>query len=160
MPYEEYSSPRVAMRNVSDPAVFTRNFQVRLDDAVRLETVTHRANKPWRSARIGIEVHGELPIYIKSRDAERNVVTHVGTLEDVVVYPTENPEKATRLREHVADRDTWSEHFDGADTLYLLRDCRELEDPFPFTELRKIVDGEPLPPSYSRQPAYVYQIDR
>lgn len=159
MSYKQYSSPQVAMRNVSNPAVFTRNFHVRLDDAVRLEKVTHRANKPWRSAQVGIERHGELPIYIKSRDEERNVVTHVGILEDIVVYPADNPEKADQLRNYVADRDTWSEHFDGADTLYLLSDCKELEDPFPFTKLRKIVNGEPLPSSYSRQPAYVYQID-
>lgn len=148
------------MRNVSNPAIFTRNFPSRLEDAVNLQKVTHRANKPWRSAEIGINHHGQLPVYIKSRGVDENVVTHVGTIEDVVVYPDENPEKEEQLSEYVAGRDTWDEHFNGADTLYLLSDCRVVDDPFPFTELRKIVNGEPLPSSYSRQPAYVYQVDR
>ena len=152
----QYSSTQVAMRNVENPAVFTRNFPSRLEDAVEAGAVTHRANKPWRSAEIGVKRHGTLPAYVKSRDVEENVVTHVGVITDVVVDPEDHPERAERLREHVAERDTWSEYFDGADTLYLLEDCRELETPFPFTELQKIVDGEALPPSYSRQPAYVY----
>ncbi|WP_140408915.1 hypothetical protein [Natronolimnobius baerhuensis] len=162
MSSQEYSSAQVAMRNVSNPAVFTRNFPSRLEDAVQLSKVTHRANKPWRSAQIGIERHGELPAYIKSRGEEENVITHIGTIEDVIVNPADNPDKADRMREHIADRDTWSEYFDDADTLYLLSDCRELEpeNRFPFTRLKKLVNGETLPASYSRQPAYVHQVDK
>lgn len=157
MTHSEYRSAMVAMRNVDNPAIFTRNFPSRLEDAVRLQKVTHRANKPWRSAEFGIKLHGMLPAYIKSRDVDNNVVTHVGTVEDVVVDPSESPAKADQLQKFVAERDTWSEFFDGAVTLYLLTNCRELDEPFPFTELRKIVDGEPLPSTYSRQPAYVYE---
>lgn len=156
----EYSSAQVAMRNVSNPAVFTRNFSDRLEDAVRTPRVTHRAQKPWRSAEVGVEHHGSLPAYIKSRDEDGDLVTHVGTIETVIVNPQEADESVVdRLRKNVADRDSWSEYFDGATTMYLLTECRELEEKFPFTELKKIVDGEPLPSSYSRQPAYVYARD-
>lgn len=147
------------MRNVDSPAIFTRNFPQRLEDAVRSEKVTHRARKTWRAAAIGIEHHGDLPAYIKSRDVEEDVVTHTGVIEHVVVDVEDNPDKVEKLREFVADRDTWDEHIDDTKTLYLLRNCQKLDEPFPYTNLRKIKNGEPLPESYSRQPAYVYKVD-
>lgn len=148
------------MRNVDNPAVFTRNFSIRIEDAVSMEKVTHRARKTWRAGAIGIKHHGELPAYIKSRDVDENLVTHAGVIENIVVDVEDNPDEVAKLREYVAERDTWDEHIDDTKTLYLLRDCQELDEPFSFTQLRKIKNGERLPESYSRQPAYVYQLDR
>lgn len=152
-----------AIRNTPTAAVFSRNYPTRLEQAVELGKVTHRASKVWRSAEIGVKKHGSMTIYYATRDGT-GMVTHRGTITSVVINPEPGDTEAERLDQLVPADDTYSQYntpiagYERLDTTnYLVEDCIELDDPFHFTELHKLSDRTPLDDNYSRQPAYVYE---
>ncbi|QSW97651.1 YbaB/EbfC family nucleoid-associated protein [Haloterrigena alkaliphila] len=151
------------VRNTTNAAIFSRNYPTRLEEAVELGEVTHRASKVWRAAEVGVKKHGSMPLYYATRDRE-GMITHRGEITSIVIDPEPEDPEAERLEDLVSDDDTYSQHNSPPEgyarldrTNYLVEDCRALEEPFHFTELHKLSDGTPLDEDYSYQPAYVYQ---
>lgn len=138
----------------ADPAVLASNHEARLSELASKNTVTHRSGKPWKSAKIGVEAHGCLPIYYRL-DGE---VTHKGYISRILLHPNENTVAADEFVQHITDDDDYSEYHEQLDTTtFLVTDGERLSDPFPQTELQKLSGDGPIDEGYSRQPAYVVQ---
>lgn len=148
------SGLQAKMRKRADVAILASNYESRLEELETNDSVTHRSGKPWKSAKIGVETHGRLPIYYRL-DSE---VTHKGYISSIVLNPDENMEEAEEFIQHITDDDTYSEHSDKLDTTtFIITDGVQLDEPFPQTELRKLSGEGKIEEGYSRQPAYVHQ---
>ena len=150
------SSIQRAMSQRLDPAVLGSNHEQRLVELEENEVVTHRAGKAWKSAKVGVEIHGRLPIYYRI-DGE---ITHTGYISKIAIDPEEGTKEAEEFVEHITDADTYADYNDRLDTTtYIVTDGKRLANPFPQSELQKLVSGENIDQGYSYQPAYVRQRD-
>lgn len=141
------------MRRRSDAAVLAGNHEARLEEIVANDAVTHRSGKPWKSAKIGVEARGRLPVYYRLD----GMITHTAYITDIVIDPDEDV-AAEKFVDHITDADTYSEYFDMLDTTtFIVRDGQRLENPFPQTELEMLSGDGTVDENYSRQPAYVVQ---
>lgn len=144
------------IRRQSNAAVLASNHEARLDEIASNDAVTHRSGKRWKSAKVGVEAHGRLPIYYRL-DGD---VTHKGYISRIILDPDENTTAAEEFVQNITDSDTYSEYYDQLDTTtFIVTDGEELDEPFPQSELRKLSDCSPIDMNYSRQPAYVVQRD-
>lgn len=138
----------------ADVAVLASNYPARLDELVANEKVTHRSSKWWKSAAIGVEAHGRLPIYYRLD----GTVTHKGCISHIVLNPEENSSEVEKFIQHISDSDTYGDHSPELDTTtFIVTDGEELDEPFSQTELEKLSGDGPIAEGYSRQPAYVIQ---
>jgi hypothetical protein len=148
------SELQAKVRSSRNAAVLASNFESRLEEIEENDAVTHRSSKPWKSAKVGVEAHGRLPIYYRL-DSD---VTHKGYIFHIVLNPDENTEEAEELARHISEDDTYSDHSDKLDTTtYIVTEGERLDEPFPQTELKKISGDGNIEGGYSRQPAYVHQ---
>lgn len=116
------------MRKRRDPAVLASNHEPRLEELVELPKVTHRAGKPWTSAKAGLEAHGRMPIYYRL-DGE---VTHKGYITQMVINPEDESDVPQVIQDHITDDDTYSDYNEEFDvTTFLVTDGQELNEPFP-----------------------------
>src|SRR6056297_2190367 len=126
------SGLQAKMESRTDVAVLASNYEERLDEFAAEDAVTHRSSKAWKSAKVGYETHGRLPIYYRS-DGE---VTHKGYISNLVLKPEENTAKAKELLRHITDDDTYEDYNDQLDTTtFVVTDGERLEEPFSQTEL-------------------------
>lgn len=138
----------------TDVAVLASNFETRLEEIVSNDAVTHRSGKIWKSAKIGVESHGRLPIYYRL-DGK---ITHKGYISRIILNPDKNTDEAKEFIDHISEDDTYSEYHDLLDaTTYIVTDGKRLDEPFPQTELEKLSGDGTIEEGYSRQPAYVLQ---
>lgn len=138
----------------TDAAVLASNHESRLEEIVTNEAVTHRSGKQWKSAKLGVEAHGRLPIYYRL-DGK---ITHKGYISRLVLDPDENTEAVEEFVQYITDADTYSEYHDQLDTTtYIVTNGERFDEPFSQSELRKLSDGESIDEDYSYQPAYVVQ---
>jgi len=150
------SSLQDKMKRQSDVAVLASNHEARLDEIATNDAVTHRSGKRWKSAQVGVQTQGYLPIYYRL-DGQ---VTHKGYITDIVLDPGENTSDAEEFVQNITDEDTYSDYFDKLDTTtFIVTAGEELTTPFPQSDLRKVSDGTPIEENYSRQPAYVIHRD-
>lgn len=144
------------MQKRPDPAVLAGNFESRLQELVDYEKVTHRAGKPWTSAKVGVETHGRLPIYYRL-DGE---ITHIAYIEQIVIRPEGDSDVPEAIKDNISDDDTYSDHNAKYDTTtFLLADGEKLSNPFAQSELERIGGGEYVSEDFSYAPAYVRQRD-
>lgn len=142
------------MRTRPDAAVLASNHEPRLEELVELPKVTHRAGKPWTSAKAGLEAHGRMPIYYRL-DGE---VTHTGYITQMVINPEDKSDVPQEIQDHITDDDTYSDYHEKFDvTTFLVTDGKELDEPFSQSELERIEGGECVDADFSYQPAYVRQ---
>lgn len=140
------------IRRRTDAAVLASNHEARLEEIVENDAVTHRSGKKWKSAKVGVEAHGRLPLYYRQDGA----VTHKGYISRIELDP--DGDAAEEFLQHITDADTYSDYNDRLDTTtFVVTDGEALDDPFPQSELRKLADSEPIDEDYSYQPAYVVQ---
>lgn len=143
-----------AMRSRTDGAVLASNHEARLKEIEENDAVTHRSGKPWTTAKIGVDAHGTVPIYYR----QDGLVTHTAYITDIVVNPSKNSNRAKRFVEHVTDDDTYDQYHDQLDTTtFIVSEGRQLDDPFPQSELELLSGDGTISEEYSRQPAYVVQ---
>jgi len=153
---KNWSKKAKLMRERPDPAVLASNHKARLEELVELPKVTHRAGKPWTSAKAGLEAHGRMPIYYRL-DGE---VTHTGYITQIVIDPKNESDVPQVIQEHITEDDTYSDHNKKYDvTTFLVTDGKQLNKPFPQSELEQIEGGEFVDEDFSYQPAYVRQRD-
>lgn len=142
------------MQSRTDVAVLASNHESRVKELESNDAVTHRSGKAWKSAKVGVDAHGKLPIYYRM-DGE---VTHKGYISKIVIDPDENSAEAEELVQHITDDDTYGEYHDVLDTTtFVVTDGERFNEPFPQTELRKLSGDGTIDEGYSRQPAYVIQ---
>ena len=142
------------IKRQTNAAVLASNHKARLKEIAANDAVTHRSGKRWKSAKVGFEAHGRLPIYYR---LDGNV-THKGYISNIVLEPEKNTDEAEDLLQHITDEDTYSEYFEKLDTTtFVVTDGEALDDPFPQTELEKLSGDGTIEEGYSRQPAYVIQ---
>jgi len=140
------------IRRRTDAAVLASNHETRLEEIADREAVTHRSGKRWKSAKVGVEAHGRLPIYYRL-DGK---ITHKGYIDRLVLDPDEDTEGIEEFIEHITDDDTYSDYHDRLDeTTFIVRGGEEIDEPFSQSELRKLSTGDPIDEDYSYQPAYV-----
>lgn len=144
------------MQSRTDVAVLASNYEARLDEFTEEDAVTHRSSKAWKSAKVGFETHGRLPIYYRS-DGE---ITHKGYISELVLNPEENMEKAEELLKYITDNDTYEDYNDRLDTTtFVVTDGERLDESFSQTKLEKLSGDGNIEAGFSRQPAYVVQRD-
>ena len=153
---KNWSKKAKLMRHRPDPAVLASNHKARLEELVELPKVTHRAGKPWTSAKAGLEVHGRMPIYYRL-DGE---VTHTGNITQMVIRPKDESDIPQAIQDNITEDDTYSDYNDKFDvTTFLVTDGKRLDEPFPQSELERIEGGKFIDEDFSYQPAYVRQRD-
>ena len=153
---KNWSKKAKLMRHRPDPAVLASNHKARLEELVELPKVTHRAGKPWTSAKAGLEVHGRMPIYYRL-DGE---VTHTGNITQIVIRPKDKSDIPQAIQDNITEDDTYSDYNDKYDvTTFLVTDGKRLDEPFPQSELERIEGGKFIDEDFSYQPAYVRQRD-
>jgi hypothetical protein len=146
-------------------AVFSRNHRMYLDEAVTIGTrdpsvsIVFRARARWRTAEREIGRLGALPIYLAAVGAEGQV-EYAAELSEVLLDPVEgSPEAAkwlARVLPATASEGLWDP---PVRTLYAMRACRLLGQPFPITRLVKMKDGKPISPDFGYSYAIVRAID-
>lgn len=145
------------VRNHDNVAMLSKNYSDRLDELVEFDAITHRSGSTLRSAEAAVDAHGRLPIYYRSGDT----VTHAGIITMLIIDPDPESAEAEAFRRHISENDTYGEYNDELDeTTYIVEGGRELESPFPMTELRKVRNDEPIDEGFWRSPAYVFQRER
>jgi hypothetical protein len=150
---------------MSELAVFTRNHQIYLDEAVRRSaqdpqaTTTFRARSPWVKAHRELPLGGSLPIYMAVIDGGGQV-EYEGELCHVQLDPRRGAPETEALLENepsltkAESEGLWERAGKPmVRTLYAVRNCRRLARSFPMTSLVKLSDGKPISADYQR--AYV-----
>ena len=159
---------RTQVKQNSHCAIFSRNYSEHLDEAVGISShnprqpITFRSSVVWSSAKLAIETHGQRKIYF-ALVGDSNFVSYEANLEKIELNPELNPQTAQYLLQYCTqstrEEGLWEKAVKvGVKTLYVISDCRKITSPFPFTELRKLIDGSPIDENFSRSYALVYEI--
>lgn len=142
-------------------AVFTRGHPDQMEETARRESdalTTFRSKRTWRSVKnASIWRDDDIVVYYCPIGMER--VQYSATLEDILLDPTSGTNQTERFLETQLDvhrqvEDGLWEDSGGVNTLYRVTRFSPVDEPFPFTALRKIDGNEPLKPDYG----YSYSI--
>lgn len=143
-------------------AVFSRNHREYLDDAATTDPSTpivFRAQKRWTTVELEIGRRGVLPIYLSAVGAAGQVEYEAelcNVLLDPIAGSPEADEWLARVLPSTASEGLWDP---PARTLYEMRACRRLKEPFPLTRLVKLSDGKPISADYGYSYVVVRAID-
>jgi hypothetical protein len=149
-------------------AIFSRNYSEHLDEAVEIsnnnprQPITFRSSVVWSSAKKAIETHGQRKIYFATV-GDSNLVRYEGNLEQVELNLELNLQIAQDLLQYCTEstkgEGLWEEVGKvKVKTLYVISNCRNISSPFPFTHLKKLLDGSPIDDNFSYSYALVYEI--
>jgi hypothetical protein len=146
-------------------AVFSRNHRAYLDEAVRIgaqspnDEIVFRARAKWATADKAVSRSGVIPIYYSAVGSEGQV-EYAAELCGVLINPVEgSPEESrwlSRVLPATASEGLWNP---PARTLYEIRNCRALAQPFPITRLAKASDGKPISADYGYSYCVVRAVD-
>ena len=132
-------------RDTPNVAIFAKNHLMYLEGAAAREPdqlTTFRSSATWRSAHTAVDHHGPRTIYFMSIGDDEGLVTHQAVLEEVLILKEWDQEEIDQTLLHQLPETEKEGLWDGnVQTLYVIRNCREFEEPFPFTELTKLEDG-------------------
>lgn len=134
-------------------AVFTRNHLIHLDQAVALgaadpnRLVTFRASTRWASAERAVSVATPLPLYIAVVGGP-GLVEYTADLCDVHTRPRRGDPKTERLLRFTTPstekEGLWEQYDKEVKTLYVIKRCIKLAQPFALSDLNRLADGQPL----------------
>jgi hypothetical protein len=146
-------------------AVFSRNHGIYLEEACEKgaadpsERIVFRARAKWVTAERQIGRNGPLPIYLAPIDGVGNV-EYVAELCDVLLDPVPGSPEAEKWLDDVlpstASEGLWDP---PVKTLYAMRACRMLKQPFPITRLVKLSDGKHISADYGYSYSIVLALD-
>ena len=150
----KYSGLAQKIRKHRNVAVLTKNYSDRREELVKHDAVTNRSKSGWTTAESAVDAHGCLPIYYRTGDT----VTHAGLITAIILDPDPESDVAEKFRKHISESDTYHEQNEDLDTTtYIVEQGRELDDPFPMTDLIKLSNDEPVSPNFWRgAPTYVF----
>lgn len=149
--------------NNTKPAVFARNHLHYLEEAAALspaQPVTFRSVTHWSGAAQALADQSTIPVYFAAV-GEGPIVTYAAELLAVLVNPgVMDPETERFLAfslPSTIEEGLWEEYESSVKTLYMVKRCRELDPPFPMTQLVKLSNDEPISPNYGYSYSIVYQ---
>jgi hypothetical protein len=138
---------------VRPTAVFTRNHQVHLDDALVVcsqdptRPVTFRAATVWATAERTVSTTGPVPLYIAAIGHDRGV-EFVAELIEIQTRPSKGDSTTKRLLGYSTNstrhEGLWEQYNKTVRTLYVMRGLRRLAKPFPLSALTRALDERPL----------------
>ena len=145
--------------------MFSRNHRAYLDEAVRIgaqspnDQIVFRARAKWATADKAVSRSGVIPIYYSAVGSEGQV-EYAAELWGVLINPVEGSPEASmwlsRVLPATASEGLWDP---PARTLYEIRNCRALAQPFPITRLVKASDGKPISADYGYSYSVVRAVD-
>lgn len=145
------------------PAVFARNHRHYLEEASAIspaKPVAFRSATHWASAENSIKEYSTVPIYF-AVIGEGPYVAYAAELLAVHLDPrVGDPDTENFLRfslPSTIDEGLWESYETSVKSLYLIKRCRPLSDPFSMTKLIKVSDDKPIAPNYGYSYSIVYQ---
>jgi len=157
--------PRLETKIRRNPrvAVFSRNHPEYLRSAAEVSShhpeklITFRASTSWKAVQTALKYRASLPVYFVPIGQE-NLVSYEATLHTVLLNPRQNDEDTKKLLAFCLPETSGEGLWEGeVNTLYVIRQCRKLSDPFPMTALVKVSDDEPISERYGYSYSVVYE---
>jgi hypothetical protein len=149
-------------------AVFTRNHQRHIDEAVAISSgdpnkqIVFRARSKWASAADALGAKTPLPLYIAPVGGD-GTVEYVADLHEVHLEPDYGDGRTDRLlaltTASTQGEGLWENKEHPVQTLYLITNCRRIERPLHMTKLVKVSDDEPISADYGYSYSIVYAVD-
>ena len=154
-----------ALKNNANLAVFTRNHERHLSEALRVSTeqpdrlIPFRARSRWSSAAEALQQGASIPVYIAVVDSGP-LVRYVADLRRVIV----DPQRGQPETEQLLDLSTSTTRGEGlwettgklAGTLFAVSHVRQVSEPFPITDLIKLSNHQPISSDYGYSYTMVY----
>jgi hypothetical protein len=147
-------------------AVFSRNYPEYLEVASKIaiehpeRLITFRAVTTWKSAQIALNFHNTIPIYFACVGG-KGIVEYEAVLHTIYLNPKRGNKDTERLLalslDETKDEGLWEKYNQTVHTLYVIRQCKKLPDPFPMTSLVKITDDKSISKNYGYSYSLVYK---
>lgn len=150
----------------AEAAVFARNHpryllkasEVAEDDPGRL--ITFRSSTRWVSAAKALERQGALDLYFAVIGTEPQV-KYQAKLVRVLLDPQYGDDETDHLLglslPSTKDEGLWEQYDKPVETLYAIKACHQLSDPFSITSLIKLSDDSPISANYGYSYSVVYR---
>ena len=155
-----YSGLAAKAYRTPNVAVFSRNHGEYLQAAASISAqkprreITFRARSAWKSAASAVEGHGPCPLYYLVA-GERNLVRYEARLCRVLLDPKPEARETQEMLKLCLPETQYEGTWEGTvNTLYTISSCRELTNPFPYTDLTKVSDGRRIAENFG----YSYSI--
>lgn len=135
-------------------AVLHRHHRQHLEAACKVsEGVPFRSNRVWRKAELVLQERKSMDIYFVLDGSDQ--VEYTAQLVKVIINPDIN---AQAIQQTLACRTETTKNEDWSDskTIYLIQDCRQLENKVPKTTFIKASNGEPIDVNFERGYAIVF----
>jgi len=159
------SLTKTAITSANGVGVFTRGYPDQLEEASQRnldELTTFRSKKKWRAVENALNWRDdEISVYFCPIGEDK--IHYTAVLDALLI----NPEAGTDLAEEFLETDLeihrehddglW-EQWGGVKTLYRVSQLHQVEEPFSFTKLRKVSDGENIDSDYGYSYSLVHQI--
>jgi hypothetical protein len=154
-----------ALRDGVKLAVFTRNHQRHLDEALRVSSgepdrlIPFRGVSRWSSAAQALQKHCPIDIYFAVVDSG-SLVRYAAKLQRVIVDPQRGQAETEQLlnlsTSTTRDEGLWENTGKPAGTLYAINRLERIPQAFPMTELIKVSDDQPISADYGYSYTLVY----
>lgn len=151
-----------SVTTASGIGVFTRGYQDQMEEAANRPNdalTTFRSQDSWRSAKNALDWTDEdIIVYYCPRGKDH--IHYTAVLEDIYLHPDRDDDKTAAMLETQLDihRQADDGLWDGdVTTLYQVSNFTAVDDPFSFTELRKLSDNDPIAANYSYSYSIVHQ---
>lgn len=149
------SLTKTAITNVDGVGVFTRGYPDQLKEANQRDVdalTTFRSKKKWRAVENALKWRDD-DIRVYFCPIGENEIHYTAVLDGLLINPEAGTDVAeefleTDLEIHREHNDGLWEQWGGVNTLYRVSQFQKIEDPFSFTKLRKVSDGENIDPDY------------
>ena len=146
-----------------NPAVFARNHRKYLEEASKLspiKPVTFRSATTWIKAAKVLENNSTIPIYFAVIGEGSNIAFKADLIAIQLNPGQTDPETKKFLGfslHATAKEGLWEKDEKPVSTLYIVKRCRRLRPSFPFSDLVKISNHEPIAPNYRYSYSVVFQ---
>ena len=154
-----------ALKNNAKLAVFTRNYEGHLSEALRVSTerpdrlIPFRARSRWSSAAEALQHGAAISVYIAVVDSGP-LVRYSADLRRVIVDPQRGQPETEQLLDlstaTTRDEGLWEASGKPAGTLFAVSHLRQVTEPFPMTDLIKLSDDQPISSDYGYSYTMVY----
>jgi hypothetical protein len=147
-------------------AILCQNHPIYLAHAAKIgdkfpdRRITFRTSALWRSGEKALEQGPRTVYFVPEGELQ---VQYEGLLEAVLLEPSMDDPRTQALLElclpETRDQGLWERYGEKVRTLYVISHCRELDAPFPYTDLIKVSDGTPVSENYTYGYVLIYEHD-
>jgi len=154
------------LRDGVEAAIFARNHRHYLDEAVEVaksdpgRLITFRSATRWASAHEALELQPALDIYFAVVGAGPQVEYQASLVRVLLDPKYDDDETETLLRlslQSTAQEGLWEQYDQRVETLYAIKACRQLDEPFSITSLVKLSNQSPISGNYGYSYSVVYR---